>query len=276
MIGQIFFTAMMILIQGISALSIVNVPTGTIWNPCSTYGIILEGNGIGPGSNVRVELWDNQDGLDVETAVLADSVLVDQYNTVFVTISCDYPKSRNAFLRVYYRDYNGVSGRIYIRKPEISTKTCAKPTITSTPVHTPTMTPIPSHICTPTMTPTILPTHNCSTSILPTAGAVIHAAPGAVIYGSNQPAPGAVIYDNNQPAPGAVIYGNNQPAAGAVIYVSSTSAAASTMTVVPTSTYTISLSTSTASTSTSSATTAKFSFGSIALALAIALGSFLL
>ena len=235
MISQILFTAMMLLIQSISALNILNVPTGTIWNPCSTYGITLDGNGIGPGSNVRVELWDNVDGEDVETAVLAKSVIVNDSNSVSVTIPCDYPKSRNAFLRVYYRDHNAVSGRIYIRKNEISSKTCTKPTITPT--------------CVPTMMPTATP------------------APGSVVYAC----PGAIIHNGNQPAAGAVLH----PGPGAIIYTSSQTSSASTTTVVPTTTSTISRSMSTSVTSTSSATTAKYSVGSIALALAIALSTLL-
>jgi hypothetical protein len=316
MISQLFFTVMMIAVQKISALNIVNVPSGTVWNPCATYGIILDGNGIGPGSNVRVELWDNVDDEDVETAVLANAILVDDSNTVSVTIPCDYPKSRNAFLRVYYRDYNGVSGRIYIRNNEICSKTCTKPAPTP---YTPTF--IPTY--TPTYIPTIIPT--------PTPGYVIYARPSAAfndgedktaadasikpaadasvkpaadasikpaVDGCVKPTTDACVKPTtntcvnpgpsaiNHPGPGAIIHPGPgaiiHPGPGAVIHpgpvaIVYTSSYTSVETVTVVPTSTITRSKITSSvTSTSSATTAKYSFGSIVMALAIALSTLLL
>lgn len=240
MISKIFFAALMLLVQSIAALNILNVPTGTIWAPCGSYPVVLDGNGVGPGANVRVELWDNQDGLDVETAVLAESALVDKNGAVTITVPCDYAKTKNAFLRVYYRGYNAVSGRIYIRNNDINSKTCVKPTATPTPTIIPTIVP--------TMTPTC---NGAPMPMMPMPGVPLNTA--SMIY----PGPGAVIHA----APGAVIYSSSNGTSTMTMSTNST-------TVAPVKT---SSRTAISSTSTSSATTAKHSFGSIALTLAIAL-----
>lgn len=249
MISKILLTAFVLLIKSITALNIVNVPTGTTWNPCSTYGVTLEGSGVGPGCNVRVELWDHRDGLDVETAVLANGLIVDENNTVFVTIPCDYPKTRNAFLRVYYKDANGVSGRIYIRKNEIASKTCPKPTLTPTHKPTHSHSHAHSHSYAPTFTPT------CEPTIVPTQTAAPH--PGSTIFApSSQVTPGAVIYSGS--------------------HSDEASSASEATAAVRTTVSSMTRSKATGVTSTSSATTAKYSFGSIALALAITLSALLL
>ena len=133
-----------LLISSISALSILNFPLNLRVAPGSDVSIMLEGNGIAPGDHVRVELWDNQHDEDVNAAILGEELKVNDDLSVKFDIPTHFPKTDNAFLRVYYKCHNAVSPRFTIKpnKNCIQTKTPCKPTHTHTPtpiiIHTPT------------------------------------------------------------------------------------------------------------------------------------------
>lgn len=125
-----------VLISSISAISILNFPYDLRVQPGSELTIQLADNNLSAGEHVRVELWDNQNDEDINAAVLGEDIIVNQDGTVNLSIPSQFPKTKNAFLRVYYKSNNTVSPRFAIKPAAncMNTKTPVKPTILPTPV----------------------------------------------------------------------------------------------------------------------------------------------
>lgn len=119
--------------------------------PGTDMTLKLEGNDIAAGDLVRVELWDNQDDEDVNAAVLGEELKVHDDGTIRIDIPAEFPKTNNAFLRIYYKCHNAVSHRFSIKAPKncMHTKVPHKPTEGPTPIiiykPTPAPTPIIIH-----------------------------------------------------------------------------------------------------------------------------------
>lgn len=147
-----------ILISSISALSVVDFPHNLKVEPGSDLKLTLEGNDIAKGDYVRVELWDNIDDEDVNAVVLGEDLKVRSDNTVNVMIPSEFPKTKNAFVRVFYKCHNAVTPRFAIKSDKscLTTKTPSKPIIIHpTPVATPSIIYKPP-CSTPTGTPIII------------------------------------------------------------------------------------------------------------------------
>ena len=224
-------SAIALFISSISALSVINFPLNLRVEPGSDLSIQLEGNDITAGDHVRVELWDNQEDEDINAAILGEELKVNSDLSVNFDIPANYPKTKNAFLRVYYKCHNTVSPRFTI-KP-------AKNCLDNKKPHKP-VEPIIIH---PTPSPVIIyqPSANHISSLTATP-IIIVAGPAATPAGNA--GSGAV---------GAVIDGSSVSSA-----IRSTVSAKSSTTTMSTST------------STSSASVAKISISSIAVALTIA------
>jgi hypothetical protein len=147
-----------LLISSISALSVVDFPHNLKVEPGSDLKLTLEGNDIAKGDYVRVELWDNIDDEDVNAVVLGEDLKVRSDNTVNVMIPSEFPKTKNAFVRVFYKCHNAVTPRFAIKSDKscLTTKTPSKPIIIHpTPVATPSIIYKPP-CSTPTGTPIII------------------------------------------------------------------------------------------------------------------------
>lgn len=164
-------------VSSISALSVLNFPLNLRVEPGTDLSIQLEGNDIAEGDHVRVELWDNQDDEDVNAAILGEELRVNSDLSVNFDIPAHFPKTKNAFLRVYYKCHNTVTPR-FIIKPA---KNCLDNKKPHKPIETPSIHPTPLiiyqpqpsviHVATPTPTPVIIAG--------PAAGSII-AGPAAV------------------------------------------------------------------------------------------------
>lgn len=222
-----------ILISTISAISILNFPLNLRVQPGSDLNIQLADNNLVAGDRVRVELWDNQEDEDINAAVLGEDLIVNKDLSVDLSIPSHFPKTKNAFLRVYYKCYNTVSPRFSI-KPEnnncMTTRTPIKPTIMPTPV------------------------------IIYQSPVTATAAPVVVIAGG---ADGGAIAGG---AGGAGVAG----IAGGADVVMTMTGTASMSTATRSSTAKASSAARSTSTSTSSASVAKMSVGSVVVAVAVA------
>lgn len=164
-------------ISSISALSVINFPLNLRVEPGSDLTIQLEGNDIAAGDHVRVELWDNQDDEDINAAILGEELKVNSDLSVDFDIPSHFPKTKNAFLRVYYKCHNTVSPRFTIKPAKncLDNKKPHKPTEVS-PIHP---TPIviyhssSSHIAGPISTPIVI--------VGPVATPVANAGSGAIV-----------------------------------------------------------------------------------------------
>ena len=129
-------------ISSISALSIMNFPLDMRVAPGSDMSLMLEGNSIAPGDHVRIELWDNQDDEDVNAAVIGEELKVNSDLSINFNLPSQFPKTDNAFFRIFYKCHNTVSPRFTIKPAKncIATKTPTKPTHTPIPIiiHKPT------------------------------------------------------------------------------------------------------------------------------------------
>ena len=159
-----------ILISGIAALEILQFSEDLRIAPGAELEVKLSGNDIKVGDHVRVELWDNQDDEDVNAAVLGEELIVQDDYTVNFNVPSHFPKTHNAFLRIYYKCYNAASPRFSIKaqKNRINSKfpLPQKPVI----IHAPTATPV---VIFKPVLDTVSPTP-----------VVIHAAPIATIVPS--------------------------------------------------------------------------------------------
>lgn len=135
-------------ISTISALSVINFPLNLRVEPGSDLSLQLEGNDIAPGDHVRVELWDNQDDEDVNAAILGEELTVSDNLTINIDIPSHFPKTKNAFLRIYYKCHNTVTPR-FIIKPA---KNCLDNKKPHKPTEVPTIHPTPLIIYQPTAT----------------------------------------------------------------------------------------------------------------------------
>lgn len=166
-----------LLISSISALSVINFPLNLRVEPGSDLSIQLEGDGIAAGDHVRVELWDNQDDEDVNAAILGEELKVDHDLSVYFDIPSHFPKTKNAFLRVYYKCHNTVSPRFTI-KPA---KNCLDNKKPHKPVEVTAIHPIPIVIYQPTTSH--IERHTATPIVIlagPVATPVAHAGSGAV------------------------------------------------------------------------------------------------
>lgn len=147
-------------ISSISALSVINFPLNLRVEPGSELSIQLEGNDIASGDHVRVELWDNQDDEDVNAAILGEELKVNSDLSVNFDIPANFPKTKNAFLRVYYKCHNTVSPRFSIKPAKncLDNKKPHKPVEPSTIHPTPIVIykPTDSHIAGTTATPIVI------------------------------------------------------------------------------------------------------------------------
>ena len=143
-------------VSSISALSVIDFPLNLRVEPGSDLSIHLEGNDIAAGDHVRVELWDNQDDEDVNAAILGEELKVNSDLSVDFDIPSHFPKTKNAFLRVYYKCHNTVTPRFTIKPAKncLDNKKPHKPTEASTIHPTPIVVykPTSSHIAGPTPT----------------------------------------------------------------------------------------------------------------------------
>lgn len=220
-----------ILISSISALNVLDFPMDFRVAPGSEMTLKLAGNDIAPGDHVRVELWDNQDDEDVNAAVLGEELKVHEDNTIRLDVPSHFPKTHNAFLRIYYKCHNAVTPRFTIKAP----KNCMHTKIP----HKPTEVPTPIIIYKPIIHETPAPTPIIIHEAVATHEAVAHIAPSA--------------HDGQIGGPVVAPVIATTPVRHSSIK--------SSVTIK---------STSSASASTSSASVAKISFGSIAVAMAVA------
>lgn len=252
MICSALLSAVLLFVGSIAALNIANVPAGERWAPGSTHSIVLEGNNIMEGDNVRVELWDYANGADAEAAVLAEAAMVNSQNAVSVQVPFNFPKTKNAFLRVYFKGHNAVSPRIAI-KPEESLTT-KQPHFTPSCIYTPTPEPTITHMFTSMPTPSVI----MSMSMIESASASASLSIGHVIF-----------------SPSSFTYETIYHPSSSVVPVSSASVSSNSTTTTTAAVSTSSVSTLTAVTSTSSASMAKFSLSTVVVALAVALSAML-
>ena len=154
-------------VSSISALSLPYFPLNLKVHPGSELSVKLEGSNVSAGSKVKVELWDNRHEIDVTVADLGDYLIVDENNSLNLTIPSDLPKTHNAFLRVYFEDENVVSPRFSIKNAKNCLSSKVLPTIYPTiyptiePTCEPTIIPTSIHTIVPTSVPTdVKPEHS--------------------------------------------------------------------------------------------------------------------
>ena len=125
-----------ILISSISALSVLEFPLNLRVEPGKELSLKLEGSEIAAGEHVRVELWDHQDDEDVNAAIIGDEIAIKSDNSISFDIPAHFPKTKNAFFRIYYKSHNTVTPRFSIKHPKncLNNKTATKPTVHQTAV----------------------------------------------------------------------------------------------------------------------------------------------
>lgn len=220
-----------ILISSIAALNVIDFPMDFRVAPGNEMAVKLSGNDIAAGDRVRVELWDNQDDEDINAAVLGEELKVQADGTIRLDVPADFPKTNNAFLRIYYKCHNAVTPRFSIK----AHKNCMQTKVPHKPTETPTPIVIFKPIINVTPTPTPIIIHSPEAS-------VIHAGPISASAGDAQ-VDGVVAPIIATPVRHSSIKSS--------VTIKSTSSAS-------------------ASSSTSSASVAKISAGSIAVAMAVA------